>query len=149
MAIPVISVAQMRAWEQASWQAGRTEADVIHQVGLALARRALQLTAPGEGIILLAGKGHNGDDARAACEHILERRVDLLEVTSPSEDLAELEAALRQQPALIVDGLFGIGLNRPLDAETAAEIVKLFAEVVIAPKVSDAAKAVLLFASCS
>lgn len=117
MAIPVISVAQMRAWEQASWQSGQTEADVIHQVGLALARRALQLTSPGEGIILLAGKGHNGDDARAACEHILERRVDLLEVTSPSEDLAELEAALRQQPALIVDGLFGIGLNRPLDAE--------------------------------
>lgn len=115
MPTPVLSVAQMRAWENASWQAGRTEAEVIHEVGLAIARRALELTAPGQGILLLAGKGHNGDDARAACEHILDRRVDLLQVTAPADDLAELQAALRQNPALIVDGLFGIGLNRPLD----------------------------------
>lgn len=115
MSIPVISVAQMRAWENATWQSGRTEADVIQLVGQALARRALELTAAGQGILLLAGQGHNGDDTRAACAHILDRRVKLMEVTSPAEALAELEAAIRQQPALIVDALFGIGLNRLLD----------------------------------
>ncbi|MSU59207.1 MAG: NAD(P)H-hydrate dehydratase [Pedosphaera sp.] len=117
MSVPIITVAQMRAWETATWQTGQTEAKVIHLVGVAVAQRVLKLTRPGEGIVLLAGKGHNGDDVRAACEHILDRRVDLLEVDSPADDLVDLEAALKQKPALIVDGLFGIGLDRPLDDE--------------------------------
>lgn len=115
MSVPVISVAQMRAWEDATWKTGKAEAEVIYLVGKAVAQRALELTQPAQGIVLLAGKGHNGDDARAACEHILDRRVDLLEIESPADDLPDLEAALRQQPSLIVDGLFGIGLNRSLD----------------------------------
>jgi ADP-dependent NAD(P)H-hydrate dehydratase / NAD(P)H-hydrate epimerase len=115
MAVPVISVEQMRAWEKATWQTGQTEDEVIYLVGKAIAQRALELTTTGQGIVLLAGQGHNGDDARAACEHILDRRVDLMEVEAPATDLADLEAALRQKPALIVDALFGIGLNRPLD----------------------------------
>lgn len=115
MSIPVISVGQMRAWETATWQTGRPEAEVIDLVGQAVARRALALTAPGQGILLLAGRGHNGDDVRAAGEHLRDRRVELLAVSSPGEALAKLADALRQQPALIVDGLFGIGLNRALD----------------------------------
>jgi NAD(P)H-hydrate epimerase len=115
MSLPILSIAQMRTWEQATWQTGRTEAEVIARVGRAVAERALALTQPGQRILLLAGKGHNGDDTRAAREHLRERRVDLLEVTSPAEDLAKLEAHLQPPPALIVDGLFGIGLNRPLD----------------------------------
>ena len=115
MSVPVISVEQMRAWEKATWQTGQTEDEVIYLVGKALAARALELTTPGQGIVLLAGKGHNGDDARAACEHILDRRVDLMEVESPGADLVDLQAALRQKPALLIDALFGIGLNRPLD----------------------------------
>lgn len=107
----------MRAWETATWQSGQTEDEVIYLVGQAVARRALELTASGQGILLLAGKGNNGADVRAACEHLLDRRVDLLEVTSPADDYIDLEAGLRQQPALIVDGLFGIGLNRPLDGD--------------------------------
>ena len=39
----------------------------------------------------------------------------LLDVAAPENDLPQLEAALAQKPALIIDGLFGIGLNRPLD----------------------------------
>jgi hydroxyethylthiazole kinase-like uncharacterized protein yjeF len=115
MSVPVISVAQMRAWENATWQTGQTEDEVIYLVGKTVAARGLELTEPGQGIMLLAGKGHNGDDARAACEHILDRRVDLMEIESPATDLVDLEAALRQKPSLIVDALFGIGLNRPLD----------------------------------
>ena len=36
-----------------------------------------------------------------------------------------------------------IAFNKPLDAETAAEIAKLFAEVIIAPKVDEAAQKIL------
>jgi NAD(P)H-hydrate epimerase len=114
MPVPIISIAQMREWERANWAAGRTEAEVIRRVGAVLARRALELTRPGDAILILAGKGHNGDDARAAREFLNGRRVEMLDVIAPESNLPELERALVQKPALIIDGLFGIGLNRPL-----------------------------------
>jgi len=114
MPLPVITVEQMREWEKATWATGQTEAEVIRRVGLAVAQRAVQLTRPSELILVLAGKGHNGDDARAAREHLPERRVDLLEVADPASDISKLEALLSLRPALVVDGLFGIGINRPL-----------------------------------
>ena len=117
MPCPVISIAQMREWEQATWAAGQTEAEVIRRVGERVARLALSLTRPGEMILLLAGKGHNGEDALCAREHLAGRRVDALEVAEPQSALAPLESLLSLRPALVVDGLFGIGLNRPLDPE--------------------------------
>ena len=104
----------MREWESATWATGQTEAEVIRRVGAVLARRAMELTHSGDAILILAGKGHNGDDARAAQESLNERRVEMLDVIAPESNLPELEQALSQKPALIIDGLFGIGLNRPL-----------------------------------
>lgn len=115
MSVPVISIAQMREWEQATWASGQTEAEVIRRVGQRVAQRALLLTRPGDLILLLAGKGHNGDDVRAAQSWLAERQIEIIEVNAPAENFTKLEAALARQPALIVDGLFGIGLNRPLD----------------------------------
>lgn len=115
MPLPVLNVAQMRAWEAASWAAGRTGAEVIRQAGVAVARQALSMTRNGDLILLLAGKGHNGDDARAALPHLEGREVDCLNVLDPAQDLAGLQSSLARQPALVVDALFGIGLNRPLD----------------------------------
>ena len=117
MSLPVISVGQMREWEQATWATGQAEAEVIRRVGQAVAQRVLQLTRPNDLILLLAGKGHNGDDVRAAQPHLANRRCELLEVISPPVGHAQLNEALARQPALVVDGLFGIGLNRPLDAD--------------------------------
>ena len=114
MPVPVISIAQMRDWEQATWTAGQQEAEVIRRVGRAVARRALQLTQAGDLILILAGKGHNGDDARCAREHLADRRVEVFDVTETATDLAKLETLLGSRPALVVDGLFGIGLDRPL-----------------------------------
>ncbi len=127
MPVPVLTVAQMREWEAATWRSGQTETEVIRQVGRALAERALRLTHAGDLVLLLAGKGHNGDDVRAAREHLAlravggcygpeaGRRVELLNVDGPTESQPALEEALQRRPALVVDGLFGIGLNRPLD----------------------------------
>lgn len=131
MPVPVISVAQMREWEKATWAAGQTEAEVIRRVGEKVAEAALGMTHPGDPILILAGKGHNGDDARAAVEHLNDRRVDLLNVTDPAEALGKFETAIRragesEKPrsdaaasrhsvSLLIDGLFGIGLSRPLD----------------------------------
>ena len=114
MPVPVISISQMREWEKATWADGKTEAEVIRRVGKKVARRARRLTATGDRILILAGKGHNGDDARAVAEHLENRRVDLLEVLLPQSDLLQIEMAVKKRPALIIDGLFGIGLSRAL-----------------------------------
>ncbi|MEI8289693.1 MAG: NAD(P)H-hydrate dehydratase [Verrucomicrobiota bacterium] len=114
MPIPVISVAQMREWEAATWASGQTEAEVIRRVGKRVARRARKLTRAGDTILFLAGKGHNGDDARAAAREIEGRHAKVLEMFLPDDGRLPLEAALKEKPALIVDGLFGTGLNRPL-----------------------------------
>ena len=116
MPAPVISIAQMREWENASWAAGKTEADVIRRVGKCVAERAVRLTQPGGLILVLSGRGNNGADARATLEHFDERPVDTLDVKDPETDFAELETLLAIRPALIIDGLFGVGINRPLDA---------------------------------
>ena len=115
MPLPVISIAQMREWEKATWASGQTEAEVIRRVGVAVAERALQLSPRGGVILILAGRGHNGDDARAACEHLRGRNVEMMEVRDPAADYAKLDSQLARDPEIIIDGLFGIGINRPLD----------------------------------
>src|SRR5688572_14717019 len=125
MPVPVISIAQMREWESATWATGQTETEVIRRVGKCVAWHAHKLTRTGDLILLLAGKGHNGDDVRAAHEHLAERRVELLNGTSPEAAQARLADALNKSPALVVDGLFGIGLNRPLDESWIAFIKRL------------------------
>src|SRR5437773_2174342 len=125
MSLPVISISQMREWEKATWASGQTEAEVIRRVGKCVARLALQLTKPGELILILAGKGNNGADARAANGHLAERRVDVLDVKDPQAELSKLDALLSLRPALIIDGLFGIGINGPLSPEWRALIQRV------------------------
>jgi NAD(P)H-hydrate epimerase len=104
----------MREWERATWATGQTETEVIRCVGNRIACCARKLTGDDDTILILAGKGHNGDDARAAREFLDGRKVKLLDLLLPETDLQPLEGALREKPALIIDGLFGIGLDRPL-----------------------------------
>ena len=88
MPVPVISVLQMREWEKASWAAGRNADDVIDKVGRAIARRLEPMAAPGGKILFLAGKGHNGDDVRAARKHLSpECGAILIDVVDPASGL--------------------------------------------------------------
>lgn len=114
MSIPVISVAQMRELEKVTWSSGATEESVMRRAGEAVARTAELMTPPDSQVLFLVGKGHNGDDAVFAHEYLTGRKAELIRVLDPETGLRELEDYLRRRPALIVDGLFGIGLNRPL-----------------------------------
>ena len=87
----------------------------------------LRLTHPGDAILILAGKGHNGDDARCAREHLPGRRVDVLEVKDAAADFQKLDALLLLRPALVIYGLFCIGINRPLDAPWVKFIQRIIA----------------------
>jgi len=124
MALPVITVEEMRAWEEASWRAGKKERDVIETVGKIVAERALAMTKMEGRILVLAGKGNNGNDARAAVGHLLNRKVRLVEVNDPATAFDEVARLLEKRP-LVIDGLFGIGLNRPLSAEWVRLIEKI------------------------
>jgi hydroxyethylthiazole kinase-like uncharacterized protein yjeF len=125
MPLPILSISQMREWESATWATGQTEKAVIAAVGEHLARRAMSMTRPGETILLLAGKGHNGDDARAMLPGLVNRDARLLRVHDPRAVLPELTPALRRRPRLIVDALFGIGLNRDLGSPWADFIARV------------------------
>lgn len=104
----------MREWEKVTWASGQLEETVMRQAGHAVARLAETLTCPGAPVLVLAGKGHNGDDAAFAAEYVTERDVQLLRITEPATDTHSLREVLAKRPALVIDGLFGIGLNRSL-----------------------------------
>jgi NAD(P)H-hydrate epimerase len=114
MSVPVITVAQMREWEKVTWAAKRTPAEVISRVGHIVTAYARQLTRPGDAILIVAGKGHNGDDARKVVQNLTDREVNLLNVLDPETGLKEFHSLLSLPPALIVEGLFGIGLKGSL-----------------------------------
>src|SRR5262245_46607894 len=117
MSLPVLTIEQMRAWEHATWSSGVIEDSVIARVGIALAALILRNTLPDDRVLLLVGKGNNGADARAARAHLAGRVVEVIDATDPRAALAPLNTALATRPALVVDGLFGIGLNRSLSGE--------------------------------
>src|SRR6187549_2092182 len=98
MPLPIISVTQMREWERATWATGQSEQAVISRVGEALARRALKMTRAGDTILLLGGKGNNGEDARAMLRHLPDREKQFIHVTDPIRALPELTAALARHP---------------------------------------------------
>ena len=125
MPLPVISVAQMREWEERTWASGVSAESVMKNAGEAVAKRAGDLAEPDEPLILfLIGKGNNGGDARIAAEVFTSEdvicRIQKLEVHDGTETLPDLSDV-----SLVVDGLFGIGLNRDLSVDWRDFISKL------------------------
>lgn len=127
MPIPVISVEEMRSWEAATWAAGIQESEVIGRVGRAIADWLLSRTHSSDSILIVAGKGHNGDDGRATfkCLSSAERDASLLKVQNPEQAADRIERALSRRPSVILDCLFGIGLNRDLSTAWQAVIRRI------------------------
>jgi ADP-dependent NAD(P)H-hydrate dehydratase / NAD(P)H-hydrate epimerase len=117
MPVPVISVEEMRAWEQATWDQGVSELEVIDQVGKAIADWISPNLKQDDRVLMLVGKGHNGDDGKAAARHLPNGVSIVIEIIDPAMALVQVEEALNLRPNLIVDCLFGIGLNRPLSQD--------------------------------
>ena len=123
---PILSFDQMRRWEELSWKQGIRQEEVIHQAGVAVGRSVLKwIQRVGlERILVLAGPGHNGDDARVAAEFLSDFAVvQVLEIKKPEEGLRQLRSIFSSPsspdstPQLIVDGLFGIGLSRSVEGD--------------------------------
>lgn len=123
------SVARIRAAERQALAEGRR---LMPLAGAAAARFVAQRVAPGATLLALAGPGNNGGDALEAATRLRQCGHDVRVVLPAGaqrlpDDAARayigwiaaggavspgLEPGL--VPDLVIDGLFGIGLNRPL-----------------------------------
>jgi NAD(P)H-hydrate epimerase len=124
MPLPVISVAQMREWEERTWAADVSVEAVMHRAGEAVALKIQARASTTDPILFLVGKGNNGGDTRIAAEKLKgwgsDWETEVLEVNDGTEELPDLS-----NTALVVDGLFGIGLNRDLSNEWRGFVTRL------------------------
>jgi ADP-dependent NAD(P)H-hydrate dehydratase / NAD(P)H-hydrate epimerase len=129
---PVYLSAQIRAIEQAAL-GGPAPAPLMERAGLTAAQFARDLLGgTGKRVLLFAGPGNNGGDAFVVARHLKSWQFEVSVVFAGAEDKLPADAgeALRAWktaggtmthalPAtrewdLIIDGLFGIGLERPI-----------------------------------
>src|SRR4051794_10697095 len=128
-------VDQVRAAEEPLLKA-LPEGTLMQRAATALARRCAGLLGSvyGARVVVLAGKGNNGGDARLAGAQLARRgaRVDVLRTT----DVVDVEAvrALLASAALVIDGMLGIGgsggLRQP--AATVAQLLDMTDAIVVA-----------------
>jgi hydroxyethylthiazole kinase-like uncharacterized protein yjeF len=136
-ALPLLTTAEVRALEESAAR-GLAGPTLMQRAGRATADAARKM-APDTGapILVVAGPGNNGGDAWVAAEHLREtfHRVTVLDVSGAAPRAPEAREArdrfvaaggptVREwpgaiRPALVVDGLFGIGLARELGGEMA------------------------------
>lgn len=111
--VPIYRTADIRRIEAA---AGITEPPLMERAGLAAADLAAHLVPDrGKDILVLAGPGNNGGDARIAAR-ILEERFFRV-TTLGAQEASRIPTGKRW--ALIIDGLFGIGLARDVSGDYA------------------------------
>ncbi len=108
--------------------AGVPLADLVTRAGCAVAACAEEDLPDGAKIAVWVGPGMNGQDARVAAERLaLRHDVALFTLTGPVAHSAHapLEAFDASRYDLVIDGLFGTGLSRPLNSVCAEAIQRL------------------------
>ncbi len=128
---PIVTAAQMRAAEKATFARGTTAERLMEQAGEGLARSVRKFFPRPGRCLIFAGKGNNGGDALVAARHLSAAHWTIeLQLPYPDKDLGELpvrklrelravETRRRFDPApdaplIILDGLLGLGAKPPL-----------------------------------
>lgn len=127
----LLTTAQMRALEQAAIGSGRATGRALMEVaGRGVAQLILSRWPSARRARVLAGPGNNGGDGYVVARHLARAgwRVEVAALAPPSTDDARAAAADWNGPTwpwedatedvdwdmVVVDGLFGTGLTRPL-----------------------------------
>jgi hydroxyethylthiazole kinase-like uncharacterized protein yjeF len=106
---PIYLTADIRRIEQA---AGNVTPPLMQRAGSAAAELAARIIPEtSKDILVLAGPGNNGGDARIAAELLKQK---FFRVT-----IAEKDIPAQKEWGLVIDGLFGIGLARPIEGDYA------------------------------
>ncbi len=133
---PILTAAEMRAAEQVVFADGVSQDVLMERAGDAVARETARF-AMGRPILVLAGPGNNGGDAYVAARLLQNEGhdVSLVATGAPAPGAAERMHALWQGPTtslyaarprlVIIDGLFGTGMTRPLERGLAAVFADL------------------------
>lgn len=128
----VLTVAQMRAAEQALIDGGETVSSLMEHAGKGAAEWVWRM-AGGRPVTVLCGPGNNGGDGYVIARELARRGLDVTVVAplDPATDAARAaragydgSVAEQGQGGVLVDALFGSGLARPL----APEIAELLAQ---------------------
>ena len=134
----ILSVAQMRAAEQALVDGGDSIDALMQRAGRGAAEWIWRIAAHRQ-VTVLCGPGNNGGDGYVIADAIRERggKVAVLAALEPKTEAARSARALYRGEVLtddaglhgevLVDCLFGSGLSRPLMEEHAALLVRLAA----------------------
>ncbi|MEH3039608.1 MAG: NAD(P)H-hydrate dehydratase [Sphingomonas paucimobilis] len=133
---PILRSAEMRAAEETAFASGVTQDALMERAGMAVAREVRRM-ALGRPVLVLAGGGNNGGDAFVCAEYLRQWGGDVAVAALPGRDegaAARMRAAwgdavttldnATERP-VVVDGLFGIGLSRPLSPEIADQLERL------------------------
>ena len=110
MSQPIYLTREIRRIEQA---AGGVSPSLMERAGAAAADLAAQLAGDKtKDVLILAGPGNNGGDARVVARLLQERffRVTVADGSNPPP---------ARPFSLVIDGLFGIGLSRPIEGDYA------------------------------
>ncbi|HEX8126920.1 MAG TPA: NAD(P)H-hydrate dehydratase [Allosphingosinicella sp.] len=136
MSRPILTAAGMRAAEAAAIAAGTPASELMERAGAAAAEAIWRFAGPVPALIL-CGPGNNGGDGYVIARHLAERgsSVRVAAFADPrSHDAGKaraawtgpVEAFAEAGPApLLVDALFGTGLDRPLDARGSQRLIEL------------------------
>lgn len=122
---PILTVAQMRAAENHAVADGQTDESLMARAGAAVAEQVRRLAAGAE-VLVLCGPGNNGGDGYVAAA-ALRRFGHAVRVAAFSEPNTAAAGAARRAwdgpvgtmeqmvgAPVILDAVFGVGLNRPL-----------------------------------
>lgn len=128
----VLTTTEMERADRLTIAAGTPGFALMMSAGQAVAEAAMDLVAEGP-IVVVAGRGNNGGDGFVAAAELAARGRDVSVILLCERDSLTGDAALAARgwkypvlpfnpqaigrPALIIDALFGAGLNRPIKCE--------------------------------
>lgn len=144
----ILTTSQMAALDKATVAAGRTIADLMENAGRATAQEIMRRW-PACRAVVLCGPGNNGGDGFVVARHLAEAgwsvRIGLWGSTregltgAPAYHAGLWQGAVQPlspelcaDADLVVDALFGAGLDRPLPDTVAAVLARLGAVPVVA-----------------
>jgi hydroxyethylthiazole kinase-like uncharacterized protein yjeF len=133
---PILTAAQMRAAEDWAITAGSSVEELMERAGAGVAE-AVRRLAMGAPVLVLCGPGNNGGDGYVAARILEANGVDV-RVARSAEPRSEGAVAARKRwggkvttldnaegAPVVVDALFGTGMSRALDEQTAIELRRL------------------------
>ncbi len=132
----ILTAAEMRAAEAATMASGVSVDALMARAGAAISE-AVWRFGGGQPTLILCGPGNNGGDGYVAAALLKERGLDVrvAALGEPKTDVARraraawsgsVETLDKAAPApVLLDAVFGTGLDRPLDAGLAGQLARL------------------------